>query len=71
VAPIFFPLAPHGWRGQVLDLEPVLRAPRAIQRAEPLRYDALAAKLAGMCKNDLAVALVMLVDHDARTRAAH
>jgi len=38
--------------------------------AEPLRHDALAAELAGLLIDDLAVADVVLVERNARTRAA-
>jgi hypothetical protein len=42
-----------------------------IRRTEPLRHDALAAEFAGVREHDVAVALVMLIEDDARTRTAN
>ena len=46
------------------------RAPRAIQRADPLAHYPLATELAGVLENDLAVALIVLIEHDAELRFA-
>jgi hypothetical protein len=49
----------------------VLGSPGTVERAEPLRNDPFAAELAGVLIDDIAVADEMLVDDDARMRAAH
>jgi len=49
----------------------MLRAAGAIQRAEPLRHNAVAAELAGVLEYNVAVAFVVLVEHDAGVRGAH
>src|SRR5262249_54146373 len=71
LAPILFGLSPDRRCLRIFDLHPVRRPAGAIQRAEPLRHDALAAELAGVLENDLAVALVMLIEYDAELRLAH
>jgi hypothetical protein len=48
----------------------VLRSAGAIERAESFRYDALAAELAGLPIDNLAVADVVLVEGDAWMRIA-
>ena len=53
-APILFRLALHRRRGRVLELEPVLRAPRDPQL---LRHGAFVAELAGMNEHGQAVVL--------------
>src|SRR5262249_53781679 len=49
----------------VLDLQPVTHSARAIQRAEPLRHDALAAERAGMLVDDGAVIVIVPIERDA------
>ncbi len=68
-APILFRFALHRRRRRVLDLEPVIDPSRAVQRAEPLRHDALAAETASVLVDDRTVALIMLVQGDAKLRA--
>jgi hypothetical protein len=43
----------------------LLRATRAIRRAEPLRHDAFAVELAGLLIDDIAVADIVRVERDA------
>ena len=70
--PILLGFAPHCGRCRVLDLQPVLRATGTVERTQPLRHDVLAAELAGLPVDDIAVAdVVMLVDRDARMWGAH
>ena len=64
--PILLRLALHCRRFRIFYFQPKRRAPAAIDRAEPLRHDALATELAGEAKDNLAVALVMLVEYDAQ-----
>jgi len=45
------------------------RTPGTIRRAEPLGDDALTAKLARVLEYDVAVTLVVLVEHNAGMRA--
>src|SRR6516225_2417394 len=71
VAPVLFRLAFYRWRFRILDLDPMRRAPRAIERAEPFWHDALAAELAGVLENDVAITFVMLIEHNAELRPAH
>jgi hypothetical protein len=47
----------------------VLRSARAVRRADPLRYDALAAELAGLLVDDLAVADVMMPGDGLRSKS--
>jgi hypothetical protein len=61
-APILLRLALHRWRIRIFDFQPKRRAARAIDRAEPLRHDALTTEFAGVLKDDLAVLLEMLVE---------
>jgi len=42
----------------------------AVRRAEPLRHNVLAAELAGLPVDNVAVADIVLVDRDARMRTA-
>ena len=65
-APILFGFSLHRWRIRIFDFQPKRRAARAIDRAEPLRHDSLAAKLAGLAEYNRAVPLEMLVEHDAQ-----
>src|SRR5262249_42515603 len=62
-APIPLGRAPLRLRRWVLD--PLLRAARAVERAEPLRHDSLAAELAGPREYDVAIADVVRVERDA------
>jgi hypothetical protein len=48
----------------------MLRPAGAIERAEPLRHDALAAELASLREYDIAVADVMLVERNPLRRLA-
>src|SRR6185503_708501 len=70
LVPLFLSLARDGGRGRVLDLDPAIDAARFIRRAEPLRHNALTAERAGVLVEDRAVAVVVLVEDDARMRAA-
>jgi hypothetical protein len=47
------------------------RAPGAVQRADALRHDALATELAGVGKQNVAVAFKNLVQYNSRMRAAY
>ena len=60
-APIFLSLARHGEDFGVLDLHPIRRAPGAVKRAKPLRYNPFTAKLARLAEYDLAIFLDMLI----------
>ena len=60
-APIFLSLARHGEGFGVLDLHPIRRAPGAVKRAKPLRYNPFTAKLARLAEYDLAIFLDMLI----------
>ena len=60
------PGGPEGWE---VNLGPSKDRPPSTWW--PLRNDALAAELAGVLENDLAVALVMLIKHDAKLRPAY
>ena len=51
---------------QVLHLEPIRRAPRAIRRVLPLRHDAFESHLAGVGEDGRAVAFQMLVEAQAK-----
>jgi hypothetical protein len=64
VAPVLFGLTSDRGRARIFDLHPMRRAPGTIKRAEPLRDNALAAELAGVLKDNFAVALVNA--HSAR-----
>jgi hypothetical protein len=70
-APIFLGLAFHRWRLRVFHLHPTVSAARAIKRPEPLGHNALAAEPAGVLEYDLAVALVVLIEHNAGMRGAN
>src|SRR5262245_34521227 len=59
-----FPLHRRCFR--VLHLEPIGRAPRTIARAQPLAYDALAAKLASVPKDDVTGFVEMFVQLKAK-----
>src|SRR6516164_6067944 len=67
LAPSFFGLAFHGRRFRVFDLDSKRPPAGAIRRAKPLGHNALAAELAGVLENDFAVALVVLIEHDAES----
>jgi hypothetical protein len=67
LTPLLLGLAPYRQRRRILT---VLRSAGAIERAEPLRHDALAAELAGLLMDDLAVADVVLVERDVAGRLA-
>ena len=69
-APVLFRLAFHGWRGGVLDLEPVVHAAVAVGRTEAFRDDTFAPKGAGVPEDDFPVAVEMLVEGDTVVRAA-
>ena len=45
-------------------------APRPVRRAKPLRHDALATEFAGVCEQDVAIALEELVQDNSRMWAA-
>jgi hypothetical protein len=60
-APILLGLALHCRRIRIFDFQPKRRAARAIDRAEPLRHDPLAAEPASLAKYNRAVLLEMLV----------
>src|SRR5262249_16537322 len=64
--PILLRFSLHRWCFRVLELEPVLRAARAVARAEPLRHDAFKAKLADVAKHDVARFVDVLVEKQAR-----
>src|SRR5258705_12265039 len=64
--PILARLALHCWRVRVLELEPIRRAPGAVGRAEPLRYDAFEAHLAGVPEYALAIVGEVLVQTQPR-----
>src|SRR5438477_7415450 len=69
--PILFGLAPDSRRLRIFDLHPMRRPARTVRRTEPLRYDAFATEFAGVLENKLAVALVVLIEHDAEFGPAH
>jgi hypothetical protein len=69
-APIFLRFAPHRRRRRILDLEPLPGSAGAVERAEPLRHDALAAELAGVFDHDIAVADEVLVECNSWRRLA-
>src|SRR5262245_41105025 len=70
-SPILFGFPLHRRCRQVLHLEPIRRAPRAIHRILPLRHDAFEAYLAGVGEDGRAVALDMLVEPDASAGLGH
>src|SRR5262249_39912636 len=65
-APIFFRLALHRRSRRVLHLEPITRAPRAVERVLALRHDAFEPHLARMGEDCRAVALDVLVEAQAK-----
>src|SRR6516225_3813174 len=67
--PILFGLALHGGRFRIFDLHPLARTSRAIGRAEPFRYNALAAELTRRPVHSSAVLIEMLIKNDAYVRA--
>jgi hypothetical protein len=71
--PILLGFTLYRWRFRILDLHPMRRTPGAIGRAEPLRHDAFAAEFAGVLENDVAVAVavVVVIEHDTRARGAN
>src|SRR5207342_1531894 len=59
------------WRGRVLALDPVRRAPRAVGRVLRLRHDALKAHLASVREHERAVLLVeVLIEAKPGRRAS-
>src|SRR5262249_50498342 len=64
--PILFLFALHRLSRQVLHLEPIRRAPRAVGRVLALRHDAFESHLAGVGEDGRAVALDMLVEAQAK-----
>ena|SRR6516164_7701185 len=64
--PILLRLTLYRWRIRIFHFQPKGRTARAIDGAESLRNDALTAELAGEAEDDLAVALVLLVEYDAQ-----
>src|SRR5947207_15010124 len=62
---------PHCRCFRIFDFHPMRRSARAVRRAEPLRHDALAAELAGVLKENVAIAPEDLVEHNAEIRPAH
>jgi hypothetical protein len=46
---------------RIFDLEPMQRTPGAIRRAEPFRYDTLAAELTGVLEENVAVSFEKFV----------
>jgi hypothetical protein len=60
-SPIFLCFAFHRWCLRIFDLEPMRRTPGFVKRAEPFRYDTLAAELAGVLEENVAVAFEKLV----------
>src|SRR5262249_11179756 len=64
-SPILLGLALHGWRGRILDFEPVIDTAGAIVRAESLRDDGFGAERARMTEDACAVAAEMLIEGDA------
>ena len=65
-APILFRFPLHRRRVRVFHLEPVLRAPGDVARAQPLRHDAFEAHLAGVLEHNIARMRQMLVEPQAR-----
>src|SRR5262245_50931882 len=70
-APIFFLFALHRRSRRVLHLEPITRAPRAVERVLPFGHDAFESHLARMGEDGRAVALDMLVESDAGAGLGH
>ena len=68
IPPIFFGFACDRWCFRIFDLDPKGRSPGAIGRANPFRHDAFAAELAGVFVHDVALAVVVLIEDDARAR---
>src|SRR5262249_28711026 len=66
LAPVFFGVPSHRFARRVLELEPVLRAPGSVARAEPLRHDAFEAHLAGVPEYALAIVGEVLVQTQTR-----
>src|SRR5262249_19373229 len=64
--PSLFLFALHRLSRQVLHLEPIRRAPRAVGRVLALRHDAFESYLAGVGEDGRAVALDMLVEAEAQ-----
>jgi hypothetical protein len=72
LTPVLFRFSPHRRMLWVLALDPVARASRAVRRAEPLRHDALEAKLTSMAESHLAVVLLdVLVEAQAGCSLGH
>src|SRR5689334_21008429 len=63
--PILLRFARHRRGRRVLHLEPIGRAPRAVERVLALRHDAFQSHLARIGEDGRAVALDMLVEPDA------
>ena len=69
--PILFGFSLHGRRFRIFDLHPMRCTARAIERAKSLGHDALAAKFAGVGKENIAVTFKNLVQDNPGLRPSY
>ncbi len=65
LAPILLRLARHGRRSRVLDLNPMRRPARPIERAKALRHNTFISQFAGVIEEDVAVPFEDLVQDNS------